>query len=377
MTEYRNMPNGRAVSSIGIGAVHWHEIDEKETMRIIDFAEERGLNMLDFAMAYDTPLPILGRALSHRRNGFVYQLHLGLTFPEGQYERTRDVDQAKAAFEKQLELLGTDYADTGYIHCVDETEDFDEVYSGGLFDYGRELKEKGVIKQFGFATHTIDIAEKFLQAGGFDMCLFSINPAYDFDPVANLAFEGLDAPDDAPESASRRRYAFYDECARKGVGITVMKAYGGGSLLDETSPLGRPMTPIQCIQYALDRPAVLSVIVGINSLKQLESAVRYYGTTPEERDYSFIKELRPVNMRGKCTYCNHCLPCPVGIDIGAVHKYLDLHEAGDQLAKEHYLSLSKKADDCIQCGACEQRCPFGVKVTEKMRIARDRFGSPR
>lgn len=373
MVEYRNMPNGQTVGTIGVGAVHWHEIGEQESLKIIDFAEEHGLNLLDFAMAYNTPLPILGKALSHRRERFVYQLHLGLTFPDGQYERTRDVVQTKAAFEKQLRMLGTDYADIGYIHCVDEAEDFDEVFSRGVYDYALGLKEKGVIKQLGFATHTIDIAEKFLEVGGFDMCLFSINPAYDFDPVANLAFEGLNAPDDVPENASRRRYAFYDECARQGLGITVMKAYGGGTLLDETSPLGKPMTPPQCIQYALDRPAVLSVIVGINSLAQLESAVRYYDATAAERDYSFINGLRPAAMRGKCMYCNHCLPCPAGIDIAAVHKYLDLHDAGDDLAKEHYLGLTKNAVDCNQCGACEKRCPFGVKVRKKIRSARDRF----
>lgn len=373
MTEYRKMPNGRSVGTIGVGAVHWHEIDAKETRKIIDFSEERGLNLLDFAMAYDTPMPVLGKALAHRRDRFVYQLHLGLTFPGGQYERTRDVRQAKEAFEKQLDMLETDYADTGYIHCVDEADDFDEVFSKGLFEYARGLKEKGVIKQLGFATHTIDIAEKFLEMGGFDMCLFSINPAYDFDPIANLAFEGLNAPDDIPDNASRRRYAFYDECARQNVGITVMKAYGGGALLDKTSPLGQPMTPVQCIQYALDRPAVLSVIVGINSLEQLEDAVRYYKATAEEKDYSFIEGLRPVHMRGKCVYCNHCLPCPAGIDIAAVHKYLDLYDAGDDLAKEHYRNLSRSARDCIECGTCEQRCPFDVKVREKMHNARDRF----
>lgn len=369
MTDYRKMPNGRAISTIGVGAVHWHEIDEKETGEIIDFAEKHGLNLLDFAMAYDTLMPVLGKAIAGRRDKFVYQMHLGLTFPDGQYERTRDVVKVREAFEKQLDLLGTEYADTAFIHCVDEEDDYQNVFTGGVYEYACRLKEKGVIKQLGFATHTIDIAEKFLGVGGFDMCLFSINPAYDFDPVANLAFEGLNAPEDIPENASRRRYAFYDECARKGVGITVMKAYGGGTLWDRTSPLGQAMTPAQCIQYALDRPAVLSVIVGINSREQLEDAVHYYNAPAEERDYAFIRGLRPISMRGKCMYCNHCLPCPANIDIVAVHKYLDLFDAGDDLAKEHYLSLTKKADECIQCGSCEERCPFGVKVTEKMRHA--------
>ena len=107
-----------------------------------------------------------------------------------------------------------------------------------------------------------------------------------------------------------------------------------------TYPLGLALTQAKCIHYDLDRPGVVWVIAGINSLEQLESAVRYYDATAGERDYSFIEGLRPVNMRGKCMYCNHCLPCPAGIDIAAVHQFLDLHDAGDALATEHYLALS-------------------------------------
>ncbi|MCC8179921.1 MAG: aldo/keto reductase [Planctomycetes bacterium] len=370
MVEYRKMPNGRAISTIGVGAVHWHEIDEGETRRIIQFVADQGINLLDFAMAYDTPLPLLGQALADRREQFVYQMHLGLTFPDGQYERTRDVAKVKEAFESHLAMLRTDYADSGFIHCVDEADDYEEVFSSGTYDYALQLKKQGVIHQLGFATHTIDIAEKFLALGTFDMCLFSINPAYDFDPVGNLAFEGLNAPEDQPDSASRRRYAFYHNCANQGVGITVMKPYGGGLLLDgKTSPFRQAMSIPQCIQYALDRPAALSAIVGVKSLDELKQAAAYYDASEAERDYSFVKALRPANMRGTCVYCNHCLPCPADIDIAAVHKYLDLARAGDQLAREHYRTLDKNADDCIQCGACERQCPFGVQVREKMRQA--------
>ena len=205
MVEYRKMPNGRAISTLGIGAVHWHEIDVQESRKIIKYAMDNGINLLDFAMAYDTPLLGLGQALSDKRKEFVYQMHLGLTFPDGQYERTRDVVRVKEAFESQLAMLDTDYADIGFIHCVDEAEDFDEVFSSGTYEYALQLKKSGVLHQLGFATHTIDIAEKFLAIGTFDICMFSINPAHDFDPVGNLAFEGLAAPDDVPESASRRR----------------------------------------------------------------------------------------------------------------------------------------------------------------------------
>ena len=70
---------------------------------------------------------------------------------------------------------------------------------------------------------------------------------------------------------------------------------------------------------------------------------------------------------GKCVYCNHCKPCPVGIDIGLVNKYYDLAKAGDAMAIEHYRTLEKNADDCVGCGHCDSRCPFSVKQSERMQ----------
>lgn len=149
-----------------------------------------------------------------------------------------------------------------------------------------------------------------------------------------------------------------------------MKACGGGILLDAgTSPFGRAMTIAQCLQYALDRPAVASCLLGVRSTGDLADAVRFYNASKEERDYAFVAALQHKQMKGTCVYCNHCLPCPADINIGSVHKYLDLCQSGDELAKEHYLSLSKNASDCIQCGSCETNCPFGVPVREKMRQA--------
>jgi predicted aldo/keto reductase-like oxidoreductase len=162
MTDFRRLPNGRLVSTIGIGAVHWHEIGQDDTWRIIQTLAEHGINLLDFAMAYDTPFPVLGDALAGKREQFVYQLHLGLTFNDGQYELTRDIEKVSKAFESQMASLKTSYANVGYIHCVDDADDFNEVFSSGTFKYAMNLKRNGKIHHLGFATHTIDIAEKFI-----------------------------------------------------------------------------------------------------------------------------------------------------------------------------------------------------------------------
>lgn len=143
-------------------------------------------------------------------------------------------------------------------------------------------------------------------------------------------------------------------------------------LIQQTRPYPQPRLNLRlllCIQYALDRPAVLSCLLGVRSKADLEDAVKYDAVSKEDRDYSFVAGLQHKDMRGTCVYCNHCLPCPANIDIGSVHKYLDLYLVGDHLAKEHYLSLNKRAKDCTQCGSCEKNCPFHVKIRNKMRQA--------
>ena len=77
-------------------------------------------------------------------------------------------------------------------------------------------------------------------------------------------------------------------------------------------------------------------------------------------------------------YCGHCAPCPKGIDVASVTKFLNLSKAQGSVpetVREHYAALFAKAGDCIACGACEKRCPFGVKVIENMREAKRIFGA--
>ena len=151
-----------------------------------------------------------------------------------------------------------------------------------------------------------------------------------------------------------------------------MKPFSGGQLLSASqSPFKKSLTIYQCIKYCLDKPGVLCVLPGAKSVAEVETLVDYYKQTEEALDYSVIASFAPIEASGKCVYCNHCKPCPVGIDIGLVNKYYDLAKAGDKLAIEHYKTLAKNASDCIKCGHCDKRCPFQVKQSVKMTEIKD------
>ena len=136
---------------------------------------------------------------------------------------------------------------------------------------------------------------------------------------------------------------------------------------------------MQCIHYALTRPAVASIMAGFDAPEQVLEAVSYEEASEEDLDYASVLAKAPRHAyHGQCTYCGHCKPCPSGIDIAMVNKLYDLAvmqpEVPDSV-RSHYQVLEKHASDCIACGGCETRCPFGVPVVERMEQTKTVFGN--
>lgn len=146
------------------------------------------------------------------------------------------------------------------------------------------------------------------------------------------------------------------------------------------SRLGRALTACQCIHYALTRPAVAAVMTGAHTVAELEQSLAYETAGEDERDYAAAFSSFPrISWNGHCMYCGHCAPCPKGIDVAAVTKFLNLARAQNgvpETVREHYAVLPHKANECVACGACTRRCPFGVDVVANMNEAAQLFGRP-
>lgn len=371
-----------AVSEIGLGCEHLERLDYPAVKAVIDKAIKCGINILDVFMSEPNVRTNIGRALEGRREQVILQGHIGAAYIDGQYKRTRDPKLCKEFFEDFLARLQTDYVDIGMLHFIDDSEDFEKVFNGEIMRYALELKQKGVIRALGMSSHNPAVALQGVKTGLIDVLMFSINPAYDILPP-NEDIEVLFKPDTFMDESLRGtdpvRAELYRACEAKGVAITVMKALGAGTLLKkESSNLGVPLTPAQCIHYALDRPAVVSVLVGARTPEEVETAAGYENTEEQEKDYSIILSQTPkYASKGRCMYCNHCLPCPSKIDIALVNKYLDLATVGESLpdtVKMHYKAMKTTAADCIACGSCEKNCPFDVKIIGRMQKAAEVFG---
>ena len=370
------------VSEIGLGGEWFNGLTPEESRKIIDTADENGINYIDIFMPQAPTRDNIGAALEGRRERFIIQGHLCTVYEDEQYMRTRDIEKTKASFKDLLTRLRTDYIDVGMIHYVDSEDDFKTVFEGPIYEYALELKEKGVIRHIGMSSHNPHIALKAVENGYIDVLMFSINPAYDMESSDTdiydlMEFKGMEK---GHLVADETRQKLYSLCESSGVAITVMKPLGAGTLLDaKSSPFGVAMTVPQCIQYALDRNGVKVVIVGCHTVQEVLEAVKYYDLSNEERSYSHIfASGNSIHMTGRCMYCNHCQPCPAHIDIAAVTKFLDLalqQESVPETVMEHYKSLSANADDCLMCGKCESNCPFGVNIRENMKKARSVFNA--
>ena len=377
---YRELgKTGLKVSEIGLGAEWLERHNAREVQEVILRCEKAGINILDCWMSEPNVRSNIGAAIKGRRERWIIQGHLGSTWQNGQYVRTRYIGQAKTAFFDLMDRLGTDYIDLGILHFVDEEEEFRRIMDGEFYEYARSLKEKGIIRHMGMSTHNPAVAKLAALSGRIEMILFSINPAFDMLPASDDITEYFkENYDEGLGGIAPERAELYKICEKNGVGITVMKGYAGGRLFSaETSPFKTALTPVQCLHYALTRPGTASVMVGYDTPEHVDQAVAYETASEEEKDYATVLANAPVHAYyGQCTYCGHCASCPSGIDIAMVSKLYDLAVMQPEVPaalKAHYKGLSANGRDCVECGCCEKNCPFGVKVTEKMKKAETLF----
>ncbi len=363
--EYRKLARGsELICPLGLGMGGINISSQEEIEESISLAIDCGINYFDLCAGGKNVFVPFGRAIKGRRDKVYLQIHFGAVYDEnGDYGWSRDLNKIKKTIAYELEALGTDYIDLGFLHCVDEMDDYQELVSSGVLDYVKELKKKGVIRHIGFSSHTPSVANKIIDTGLIDMFMFSINAAYDYEKSDDLGLGSFS-----------ERQNLFKKAEKEGISISVMKPFHGGKLLSaSSSPFKVALSKYQCLQYCLDRPGVKVVLPGIRGLADLKELLGFLNASEEEKDYSVISSFTPSNVLGNCVYCNHCLPCPKGLDIGLINKYYDLSLIGDNLAKDHYRKLKVKASSCIGCGHCNNRCPFKVDQKDKMKKIAEYF----
>lgn len=375
---------GLQVSEISIGCAAFGKMDTAQSRAFMDIALDSGVNYIDIYDANPIVRDNIGYALQGRRDQMIIQGHIGCWWNGESYERTRDVEQCQKGFEDLLQRLGTDHIEVGMIHIVDDPAEWDTLVNSPYIEYVKQLKQEGKIQHIGLSSHNAEAALKAAKSGLVEVIMFSLNPAFDrlssdvsaWDPEADKKMlPGIDPV----------RVELYDYCAQHHIAITAMKAFGsgGGKLLDaERSPLHLALTVDQCLAYALAKPCVATAICGACTNDELLADLHYLRATEAEKDYNTALNTASQQVgSGDCTYCNHCAPCPKGIQIARVNELLDQAEAATAQGKPvpadiqaAYDKLDHHASECTHCGTCVGRCPFQVDVPSRMDKATKTFG---
>ena len=348
--EYRRLGRtGLEVGAVGLGTEYLNGPPRDTVVSVVAEAVARGVNYVDVIFSFPDYLDGLGAAFRGRRDQFTLALHLGCAETGGQYRRTRDTEECRRNFHDALTRLGTDHADVIVVQNCDEQDDYDGIMDeGGLLELAERLRQEGKGRFLGFSGHTVPVPTQAAQSGRFDVLMVAINTR-----DADASHRGL-----------------HQLCAQENVGLVGMKPFAGGAVFQPEE--GRPApTPVQCLSYALSRPGVCTVVPGMKSVEELYAGLRYFDTTPQERDFSALIREAGWNPAGACTYCNHCTPCTQGIAIGQTMRLLDLSGHGVTAGlRAQYLALpGAPASACVTCGKCRDRCPFGVDTTERMKQA--------
>ena len=153
-----------------------------------------------------------------------------------------------------------------------------------------------------------------------------------------------------------------------GKGFIDMKPLAGGAIED-----GR-----LALRYVLSNPNVTVAIPGMAAPEELESNVKGADNIAPltEEEQAACQKVRDALGTQFCRRCNYCAPCTVGISIPNVflfQGYLNRYGLADW-GRARYATLKVKASACVQCGACETRCPYNLPIRQMMKKAAEDFG---
>ena len=333
--EYRTLgKTGLQIARLGFGGIPIQKVDATTAKQLIHAMVEKGINYIDTARGYTVSESYLGEALEGVRDKFVLA--------------TKSMAVTKEAMASDIETslhnLRTDYIDLYQIHNPSVAALDTILAPGGALEALLEAKAAGKIGHIGFTTHTTQLFEKALSLDWVETIMF---------PYNLVETQG--------EELMRK-------CTEKNIGFIVMKPLAGGAIED----------PALALRFICANPDVTVVIPGMYDVKEIDmNLAAVENTAPLSADeLKKIEEIRSQLGNNFCRRCNYCQPCSAGINISGIfilQGYLDRYGLGEW-AKVRYDAMPVKANACIDCGACETRCPYNLPIRQLLKEAAQKFG---
>ena len=325
---------GLKIARLGFGGIPIQRIDAPQTKALMEQLRQAGVNFIDTARGYTVSEEFLGIGLEGIRQDFVLA--------------TKSMSRTKEAMARDIDIslknLRTDYIDLYQIHNA-TPEQLEQVMApGGALEALLEAKAAGKIRHIGVTSHSLD----------------TFRMAVELDWVETFMFPYNIVEDQARELIAR--------CAERNIGFICMKPLAGGAIENATLAL----------RYICANPDVTVVIPGMAAPEELAQNVAAVADTSPltEQEKQAMEQIRKELGTQFCRRCNYCQPCTVGINISGCFLFEGYHKRYglQQWAESRYATLDKTASDCIECGACEERCPYNLPIRQMLKSVAKEFG---
>ncbi len=315
---------GITTDKVAFGALPVQRVSMAEAVKLLRDALEGGITFFDTARGYTDSEEKLGEAFRGLRDRVFIATKTGARTPEA----------FRADLETSLRKLGTDHIDIYQFHNPDFVPRPGD--GSGLYECMLEAKREGKILHIGITNHRIGLAEEIAGSGLYETLQY---------PFSLLA--------------SERDQALVRRTTEAGMGFIAMKALSGGLITDSRAACaflnGWDVLPI----YGIQRPS------------ELREFLSYVG-----KDLALTPELEEVIARDRaqlsgdfCRGCGYCMPCPQGIQINTCARMsLLLRRSPSALwLSEFGQGMMKKVEDCVGCGQCAAKCPYGLDTPELLK----------
>ncbi len=361
-------------SALGFGAMRLPvidddagKIDEPQATRMLRYAIDHGVNYVDTAYPYHRgeSEKFVGRAL---QDGYRERVRLATKLPSWLVKSTDDFDRF---LNEQLERLQTDHIDFYLLHALNASH-WDNLPKFKVFDWAERAMADGRFHYLGFSFHDeYEVFQKIID--GYDNWTFCQIQYNYMDEEHQAGTRGL-------------KYA-----ADKGLAVVIMEPIRGGRLsisppqsivdLWNTAPRQRSSAE-WALQWVWNHPEVSLALSGMSTMQHVEenlaSAGRSGPGTLTQEELALIgrvrdkyREICPI----PCTKCEYCLPCPNEVNIPRIleiyNEAIMYNEYGSGRMYYSWLEEKERADQCIECLECEDKCPQGIDISDWLKKAHE------
>ncbi len=300
------------------GALPIQRISFEESEKILKKAYDNGIRFYDTARFYTDSEEKIGKAFAGMRDKI--------------YIASKTGAQNAEVFWKDLETtlnnLKTDYLDLYQFHnpsfCPKPGD------GTGLYEAMLEAKKQGKIRHIGITNHKLSIAKEAIESGLYETLQF---------PFSYLS--------------DGKEIELVNMCKKADMGFIAMKSLAGGLITNSAAAYA----------FACQFDNVLP-IWGIQREKELDEFLSYNDNPPAFTDEikAFIEKEKKALAGDFCRGCGYCMPCPAGIEINTCARMslllrrapVDVYTNSDSVEK------MKKIEDCLHCGQCASKCPYGL-----------------